>query len=55
MLNSTQLNGDHRQIAAMYINKIDQMGRPILQQPQQQQQQQQQQQSQMPMIDDQSL
>jgi hypothetical protein len=44
MLNSTHLNGDHRQIAAMYIDKIDQMGRPLHQQ-----------QSQMPTIDDQSL
>ncbi len=44
MLNSTHLNGDHRQIAAMYIDKIDQMGRPLHQQ-----------QSQTPNIDDQSL
>jgi hypothetical protein len=47
MLNSTQLNGDHRQIAAMYIDKIDQMGRPL--------HQQQQQQSQTSIIDDPSL
>ena len=51
MLNTTQLNGDHRQTAAMYINKIDQIGRPIHHHHHQQQQQQ----SQTPLIDDQSL
>ena len=28
MVNSTHLDGDHRQIAAMYINKLDQMAKP---------------------------
>ncbi len=45
MLNSTHLNGDHRQIAAMYIDKLDQLGRPLNQQQQQQ----------TSIIDDQSL
>lgn len=40
MLNSTHLDGDHRQIAAMYIDKLDQLGKP---------------QQQTPIIDDQSL
>ena len=44
MLNSTHLDGDHRQIAAMYVDKIDQLGRPLNQQQQQ-----------TPIIDDQSL
>jgi hypothetical protein len=47
MLNSTHLDGDHRQIAAMYVNKLDQLGRPI--HPHEQHQQQ------TSIIDDQSL
>jgi hypothetical protein len=48
MLNSTHLDRDHRQIAAMYIDKLDQLGRPL--NPQEQQHQQQ-----TSIIDEQSL
>jgi len=43
MLNSTHLDGDHRQTAAMYVDKLDQLGKPSNQQQQ------------TPIIDDQSL
>jgi hypothetical protein len=45
MLNSTHLDGDHRQIAAMYVNKLDQLGKPFNEQQQQQ----------TAIVDDQSL
>jgi hypothetical protein len=44
MLNSTHLDGDHRQIATMYIDKLDQLGKPLNQQQQT-----------TPIMDDQSL
>jgi hypothetical protein len=34
MLNSTHLDVDHRQVAAMYIDKLDQLGKPLNQQQQ---------------------
>jgi hypothetical protein len=44
MVNSTNLDGDHRQIATMYIDKLDQLGKPDNEQQQQ-----------TPFADDQSL
>jgi len=41
MLNSSHLDGDHRQIAAMYVDKLDQIGKSTNQQT--------------PFVDDQSL
>ena len=43
MVNSTNLDGDHRQIATMYIDKLDQLGKPCNQEQQ------------TPFIDDQSM
>jgi hypothetical protein len=49
MLNSTNLDRDHRQIATMYVDKLDELSRPLNKQQQQQSQQQ------TPIIEDQSL
>jgi hypothetical protein len=32
MVNSTQMDRDHRQLAAMYVDKLDKLGKPINQQ-----------------------
>jgi hypothetical protein len=32
MVNSTQMDRDHRQTAAMYVDKLDKLGKPINQQ-----------------------
>jgi hypothetical protein len=51
MLNSTHLDTDHRQIATMYIDKIDQMSKLFDHHEEEAQQQA----HQTPIIDDQSL